>query len=280
MNESPPGAILITGASSGIGFALAREFLGRNHALIATARRIESIRSFEGPETLLLELDVSDPNSISSAVEQANAWRDGVGILINNAGWGLMGAMSEIEISKLRSLFEVNLFGALRMCQAVIPAMIEKSRGLIVNIGSISGLTTTPFAGSYCASKAALHAMSDALRIELAPFGIRVSTVQPGAIRSSFGQTAAESANLPGEDSPYTGIRDQIAARAMASQKDGMSAEVFARKLADEILSKQPPGIIRIGPLSRKLPLLGRLPLKIRDSILSRKFGLDQLREN
>lgn len=150
--------------------------------------------------------------------------------------------------------------------------MKEKGQGTIVNIGSVSGVLTTPFSGAYCASKAALHALSDALRMELAPFGINVITVQPGGVRSQFGQKAGQLVKrVLKEDSWYQPIRSFIEQRAAASQEKAMPAEVFARKLLDKILTDNPPPVVRLGSKSKLMPFLKwALPVKTVDKILSK----------
>jgi len=278
MSVSDPLPILITGASSGIGRALALEYRRRKFPVVATARHLASLKDLEDSDTLLLELDVTREASVEKAVEAAESWRGGIGTLINNAGWGLMGPLAELEIGAFRQLLETNLVGVLHVSQTVLKPMIERRQGMIVNIGSVSGLVTTPFAGAYCASKAALHALSEGMRMELAPFGIRVVEVQPGAVLSSFGSTASAATNLPPADSPYFPIRDRIADRAAASQRAGMPASEFAGELLDKLLEAKVPAVIRLAPLSRKLPLLGSLPAGLRDRIFSKRFGLDRLR--
>jgi len=278
MNRELSTPVLITGASSGIGRALAEEYLRRDIPVIATARKIEAIRDLEGPQCLIARLDVTDEASIISVHDQSHAWKGPVGVLINNAGWGLMGPVLEIDPEAFRAQMETNLIGVSRMIRVFAPEMIRKRQGLIVNIGSVSGLTATPFAGAYCASKAALHSLSDALRMEVAPFGIHVVTVQAGAVSSSFGSTATSQVALS-EGSPYAPFLDRIIKRAGASQEIAMPTGEFARIVVGKLLKQRPPAIIRLGPFSRKLVLLGRLPIPLRDRILRRMSGLDHDRE-
>lgn len=148
----------------------------------------------------------------------------------------------------------------------------------MVNIGSVSAVLVTPFAGAYCASKAAVHALSDALRLELAPFGVGVLEVQPGAIESSFGTQASRQAEqLIGEHSPWWPVRDGIRARAMASQDNPTPASHVARNVFAAVSGGKRPRVLRIGNGSRALPLLAALlPGALLDRILSRRFGLDR----
>ena len=147
----------------------------------------------------------------------------------------------------------------------------------MVNIGSVSGVLVTPFAGAYCASKAAVHALNDALRLELAPFGIEVMEVQPGAIASSFGANASrEMAAVVSEQSPWWPLRSFIQARAAASQDKPTPASDFARALLAAAQRSPRPRLVRIGNGSRALPLLSRwLPTGLLDRVLKKRFGLD-----
>lgn len=271
----PRGCVLVTGCSSGIGRALVEEFVRRGRRVVATARRIKSIADLEGPLCRLAPLDVTDPDQIEAAVALAEQSSNGLGILVNNAGWGLMGPTAELDAEDLRRQFETNVTGVTAMCRAAVPLMARRHAGVIANVGSVSGEATTPFAGAYCASKAALHALTDALRMELRLLGIAVVSIQPGAVASRFGQTASEGLERYAEpESLYQGFAEAIQRRARISQQGAMPAEVFAAKVADRLLRPSPPAVIRLGPMSTLLPLLGRLPTPLRDRILARRFGL------
>jgi NAD(P)-dependent dehydrogenase (short-subunit alcohol dehydrogenase family) len=271
--------VLITGCSSGIGLALAGEFAGRGCRIVATARKTEAIRSLESDTTAIMPLDITDRASIDRCVSSVMKQEGRIDILVNNAGYGLMGPIIETAPEEMRRQFETNVFGTLAMAQAVAPAMIERRSGRIVNISSVSGVLTSAFAGPYCASKAALNAVSDALRLELAPFGIRVITVQPGAIASNFGNRAAESlVKREGKPSPYEPIAGFVDGRAEYSQRNPTGSDYFARKMVKEVLAKNPSPLIRIGKESVKLPLVKwLLPVRLSDRIISKTFGLDRL---
>ena len=204
---------------------------------------------------------------------------DGVTVetLVNNAGYGAMGPLAELPLDELRLQFETNVFAPVAMIQAVVPGMAARGSGRIVNIGSVSGVLPTPFSGAYSASKAAVHALSDALRPELAPFGIQVVTVQPGAIRSQFGATASAGA-ASRKLSLYEPLAGAIRARSEASQEKPTPADVFARKLADAVLGDHPRPVVRIGRASSLLPFAKRwLPARLLDNALRRRFGLNRL---
>lgn len=277
------GSVLITGCSSGIGQALALEFRRRGLTVYATGRRLADLAGLRQAGIHTLSLDVCRPGDIEALPRWLAQRGAVVDLLINNAGYGQMGALSDLSSQALRDQFDTNVFGLLAVTQALLPAMIGRRQGRIVNLGSLSGILVTPFSGAYCASKSAVHALSDALRIELAPFGIRVITVQAGAVRSRFGDRAIASvgttADAIPERSPYRPVADAIIARAGVSQASGpTSADVFARRLADAVLVDRPAAVLRIGRGSRIVPLLQRwVPRRWMDVALSRRFGLTRL---
>jgi NAD(P)-dependent dehydrogenase (short-subunit alcohol dehydrogenase family) len=186
-----------------------------------------------------------------------------------------MGPVAELDPVALRRQFDTNVVGAMAVIRAVVPGMVRQGSGCIVNVGSVSGLLPTPFAGAYCASKAALHALTDALRLELAPFGIRVVSLQPGGVASRFGEAAG--AALGGDDaaSLYAPMRDAIRRRAATSQEGAMDAAAFARRVVDAVTARTPPAVLRVGTRSKQMPLLRwLLPVAVLDRILARRFGL------
>ena len=140
--------VLITGCSSGIGRALAREFAACGHRVVATARRLESIEDLGDDSIQILQLDVTDEHSVENAVKNAYALNGRIDIVVNNAGYALIGPVAEIELEDLRTQLETNVVGVVAMIRAVVPHMVERSGGRIVNIGSVSGVTATPFGGA------------------------------------------------------------------------------------------------------------------------------------
>lgn len=270
---------LITGCSTGIGHALALALAERGRDVLATARRLDSLDDLMARGVRTARLDVDDPASIAALLQQLADQDLQVGMLINNAGYGAMGPLAEMPASELERQFRTNVFSLMALTQAVIPGMAARRRGRIINLGSVSGVLTTPFAGAYCATKAAVHALSDALRMELAPFGIRVIVVQPGGIQSQFGATASAGVqSRQGSLSLYAPVADAIAARANASQEKATPVERFAADMADAILAEDPPAFIPLGHGSTLLPALQRwLPVRLRDRVLSGRFNLARL---
>jgi len=270
---------LITGCSSGIGRALADIFKNAGFTVLATARKAEDVNTLQAAGFKAVQLDVNDGPALVALGEEINQQYGGLDVLINNAGYGAMGPLLDGGVEAMQRQFETNVFAVVGVTRAMFP-VLRRSRGLVVNIGSVSGVLITPFAGAYCASKAAVHALSDALRMELSPFGIRVMEVQPGAIASSFAKNAGhEAEQLLNEQSPWWPLREGIRARAKASQDKPTPASEFAAGLLKAVQQDKPPRLVRLGNGSRALPLLANLlPKGLLEKGLMKRFGLSAKR--
>ncbi len=274
--------ILITGCSSGIGAALAGELHRRGHRVYATARRAETLAPLAEQGLATAALDVNDDASIAAAMAIVEEREGRLDMLVNNAGFSQVGAVIDLSREDLRSQYETNVIAPVAVTRAALPllraATAADGRAMVVNVGSIVGVFTTPFAGAYCSSKAAVHSLSDALRMELAPFGIQVVTVQPGGVRSAFGDHAEEAIRLP-DGSVYKPVERGIRARAQAGQQGATPTHEFVVPVVDKLLSASPPAIIRGGKNSTRLPLLKKLlPLRVFDRLMAKTFGLDRFR--
>lgn len=206
---SEPVVVLITGCSTGIGRATAERLARAGHTVYATARKLDSIADLEATGCRTLALDVTDEASMQAAVETVIAEQGAVGALVNNAGYSQSGAVETISPEDLRRQFETNVFGLVRMCQLVLPSMREKGRGRIVNISSMGANFTFPGGGAYHATKYAVEALSDALRFEVKGFGVEVTVIQPGLIRTEFAGSA--NAGIDHGDGPYSGFNATVA---------------------------------------------------------------------
>lgn len=266
---------LITGCSSGIGRAMADAFKSAGYDVWATARKPEDVMALNAAGFTGIELDVNDPTALERLVARLDQTNTALDVLINNAGYGGIGPLLDGGVEGLRRQFETNVFSIVGVTRALFPAL-RRSKGLLVNIGSVSGVLVTPFAGAYCASKAAVHAMNEALRLELAPFGIRVMEVQPGAIDTQFANNAKrEAEQVIHEDSPWWPLRDSIRARANASQNNPTPAAEFAQDVLKAVQQTKPPRLLRSGNGCRALPLMAwLLPKGLLDRVLSKRFGL------
>lgn len=269
--------VLITGCSSGIGHALAQAFIDNGDRVLATARDINSLSALSCEQ---FALDVNDAESIATVVAAIESKHGKIDVLVNNAGVANMGPIAGLPLESLRQQLETNTVAPIALAQACLPLLKQADAPMLVNIGSVSGILTTPFAGAYCASKAALHALSDALRMELAPLGIRVVTVQPGGVTSALGDNAsAEVDRWLKPDNLYWSLRDDIIGRAKAQQDGATDADEFAEEIVLKLTADEAEPIIRAGAKSKLLPALQRwLPTKQLDGLLSKKFGLNKLK--
>jgi NADP-dependent 3-hydroxy acid dehydrogenase YdfG len=231
MGDSPSKAVLVTGCSSGIGEATARRLAGHGWSVYASARRLESIEQLASAGCKLLRLDVTDEESMRTAVETVEREHGAVGVLVNNAGYSQGGPIEQVPLEAVRRQFETNVFGVIALTQMVLPAMRTQHWGKIVNVGSMGGRLTLPGGGLYHATKYSLEAISDALRFEVRGFGVDVVLVEPGLITTEFGKTAAGTVNeadAAGETSPD----DQAGEGQGESHHVGSPYKEFNTKLA------------------------------------------------
>jgi NAD(P)-dependent dehydrogenase (short-subunit alcohol dehydrogenase family) len=240
---------LITGCSTGLGRALAEAVIGTGHNAIVTARSVSGVADLAEttPERVLaVALDVTRPDQVVSAVQQAEKRFAGVDVLVNNAGYGYRGAVEEGDDADVRTLFETHFFGTVAMIKAVLPGMRGRRRGAIVNISSIGAQLTPVGSGYYSAAKAAIEGLSGALRGELAPLGISVTVVEPGAFRTDFaGRSLAQSANVIDDYAATAGQRRKER-DTMHGNQPGDPAKAGAAILA-AVESPEPPPFLLLG---------------------------------
>src|SRR3954452_14542796 len=220
-------AVLITGCSTGIGRATAEHLARSGHTVYASARRLDAIRDLEAHGCRLLELDVMDEDSMAGAVKRVEEAEGAVGVLVNNAGYSQSGAVESIPMDAVRKQFETNVFGLVRMCQLVLPAMRAQRWGRIINISSMGGRLVFPGGGYYHATKYAVEALSDALRFEVKGFGIDVVLIEPGLIRTEFG-TAAVGSLAEEADGPYAHCNIAVGATVGGAYDGGGMARLGA----------------------------------------------------
>lgn len=198
--------VLVTGCSTGIGRDICEIMSDMGYIVVATARNIDALRNISA--SLKLELDVTDRKSIDKAVDRIIQQFHKIDILVNNAGYSVRGAIEEVEIQEVRKIFDVNVFGIMNMVQAVLPKMRKEKYGKIVNIGSVSGKFTQAINGGYCASKHAVEAISDALRLELHQYNIQSTVIEPGPMQTNFFDTLSKTSDtlLEKRDSAYINL--------------------------------------------------------------------------
>src|SRR5829696_10126093 len=268
-----PRTVLITGCSTGIGRACAERLAHAGHTVYATARRLESIEDLQAAGCRTLALDVTDEASMKAAVETVEAERGAVGALVNNAGYSQSGAIETLSMDDLRRQFETNVFGLVRMCQLVLPGMRRAGFGRIVNMSSMGGNFTFPGGGAYHASKYAVEALSDALRFEVKGFGVGVTVIQPGAIRTQFASTVKE--KLPEGEGPYAAFNAEVGrTTADAYEKGplarlGGEADDVAKAVEKAITGARAPIRVRVTPSAHVLVTQRRLmPDRVWDRFL------------
>ncbi|WP_319460891.1 oxidoreductase [Micromonospora sp. RTP1Z1] len=237
--------VLITGTSSGIGRATVRRLARRPELTVyATARKVEAIADLADAGARLLPLDVTDEASMRAAVAAVEAEHGQVDVLINNAGYGEYGPIEEAPMDRVRAQFETNVFGLSRLTQLVLPGMRRAGRGRIVNVSSMGGRLVFPGGGYYHASKYAVEAISDALRQEVRPFGVDVTIVEPGLIRTGFGAVASSSLGAGADPAgPYrkmvTSV-DTVMAKSYRSRALSATPETVARVIERAVTARRP----------------------------------------
>src|ERR1700760_3311653 len=198
--------ILITGASAGMGKEFARELQKDGHIVYGAARRVEKMEDLKAEGVKILSMDVTDEASMTNGVNEILKNEGRIDVLINNAGFGSYGAIEDVSIADARYQLEVNVFGAARLMQLVIPSMREHHYGRIINISSIGGKLAMPFGGWYHASKFALEALSDSVRVEVKDFGIDVVVIEPGGVRSEWSDISMDSLEARSGHTVYSGM--------------------------------------------------------------------------
>ena len=275
MRSHISGVALITGCSSGIGKATARKLLAEGFTVFATARRLADISDLGALGARTLALDVTDEASMVSAVAAVEAEFGAVDVLVNNAGYGQYGAIESVSMDRIRTQFETNVFGMVRLTQLVLPKMRERRRGRIVNVGSMGGKLTFPGGGFYHSTKYALEAITDALRFELAGFGIAAILIEPGIIRSNFAERVSASSTPDDHTLPYVAFNAAVVSMT-ASAYDGPmarlggTAEDVANTIARAIMARKPRGRYTV---SFSAPLLIGLRRLMTDSVWDRFSG-------
>jgi NAD(P)-dependent dehydrogenase (short-subunit alcohol dehydrogenase family) len=250
-------AVLVTGCSSGIGRATARRLALRSTwTVYATARKVNDIRDLEADGCRLLSLDVTDEASMSTAVSAIEREHGAVSVLVNNAGYSQSGAVEAIPIDRIRAQFETNVFGLIRLSQLVLPGMRRVRSGRLIHLSSMGGKIVFPGGGAYHATKHAVEALGDAMRFELSGFGIKVILIEPGLIRTNFGQ-AATTAMRPVPGDVYAAFHAEVARLTMEAAEKGRSGalagtpEDVARVIEKAIRAANPRARYTVSPSAK-----------------------------
>lgn len=266
--------VLITGCSTGVGRDLAGRLAGSGYTVVATARKPEAIADL--PVALRLALDVTDQRSVDEAVAAVIARFGRIDVLVNNAGYSIRSAVEELDEASAKAMFDANVWGLVRMTKAVLPLMRERKAGRIVHVGSVVGKFTWPINGAYSASKHAVEALSDAMRLELKSFGIPVVLVEPGTIDSAFMRSSEEKSadRYSDKNSPYAGLYDRFRTMMADPARRGAPVEAVNRVIIEAIEAKKPKAryLAAVSPLYRAIL---RMNDKARDRLIAKAFGIN-----
>jgi short-subunit dehydrogenase len=250
---------LVTGASSGIGRETARRLAQKGFQVIALARRKERLAELakENQNIVPRPVDLSDPRELEEFCHEISILSEPISVLINSAGFSLRGAVEDVSLTSIRRLFEVNLFALIRITQACLPGMRHLRKGTIVNLSSIVGKFPFPTSGPYSATKHAVESISDALRMEVRPFGIRVVTIRPGVIATEFNEVANKLTGdlLSRTDPDYKPVYQAYGA-AMGKLFSNISIpgpDLIADLILEAVLSDSPKAVYSAGPLVEEI---------------------------
>src|SRR5882757_3289197 len=262
--------VLVTGASSGIGLACATHLAGRGYRVYGTSRRPGGGQ--EGGVAMLVA-DVTDDHSVQQAVAAVLEREGRLDIVVNNAGMGIAGPVENTSIEQAKRQLEVNFFGAFRVCRAVLPALRSQRGGYIVNIGSIGGLIAIPYQAMYSASKFALEGLSESLRMEVRPFGVKVVIIEPGDHKTAITENRTE---MSGGTDAYSQSFQAALARTAHDEQSGPGPEQVARLLYRIVNTRNPRLRYTIGPATQRAVVwLKRfLPYSITEYSIRSYFGL------
>ncbi len=283
--ETTQGTALVTGASSGIGRETAIKLAKEGFQVIAVARRSERLAELANKTRNIIPrpVDLSDALALENFCHEISGLPEPVSVLINSAGYSIRGAIEDVSLSAMRRLFEVNLFALIRVTQACLPGMRRLRKGMIVNLSSIAGKFPFPTSGVYSATKHAVEAISDALRMEVRPFGIRVVTIRPGVIATEFNEVANQlTGDLLSRTNPdYRPVYQAygIGMGKLFSNVSIPGPELIAGIILEAVLSDSPKAVYSAGPFVKEiLEPRTRMGDDAFDLFMTEKTGLKDLK--
>ena len=264
----PDRTVLITGASSGIGKATAHLLLNQGWKVIAAARTTESMSDLRESGAEVLPLDISDIRSRQRLVTQIHQKFGALDALVNNAGFGEVGPIETMPIQTAQNLFDVNVFGLIGLTQLLLPDMRKRGKGTVINLSSIAGRFVTPGAGWYGASKFAVEALSDALRLELHQFGIKVVIIEPGLIATHFETVAGQSMADAQRDPAWAPMMKKVEENWQKGFERASPADVVAETIQKALNARTPKARYRCGHRAESVVIQRLLPTNLWDAIL------------
>jgi NAD(P)-dependent dehydrogenase (short-subunit alcohol dehydrogenase family) len=269
-----PKVAIVTGASSGIGAAVARRLHAQGHTVYAVARRVELMAPLAEEGIVPVRLDITDDVALAALVSRVIAETGRIDVLVNNAGYGALGAIEDVPLAEARRQFDVNVFGLARLTQLVLPHMRAQRGGRIINMSSMGGKIHVPLGGWYHATKFAVEGFSDALRLEVAPFGIHVVVIEPGAIDTEWHGVAADNLMSTSGVGAYADQASAVA-KILAAGGLGSSPEVIAKAVDRAVRARRPRSRYAVGLGAKPIMLARRvLPDKVFDRLVRFAFGV------
>ena len=265
--------ILITGASSGIGYDAALILAGQGHRVYGAARRVELLEKLRDKGVIPIKMDVTDEQSMADGIKSIIDAEGRIDVLVNNAGYGYMGAIENVTITEAKRQLEVNVFGLARLTQLVLPYMRKQHSGRIINTSSVAGKAVIPFGGWYNVSKYSVEALSDALRIEVKPFGIKVVLIEPGGIKTDWGIIAADNLEASSQGTAYqeSGLKMARLLKYGYTSKWLSNPMKVAKAISRAVNSKRPRIRYRLGAGSGLIVIFHTLlPARWWDNVTSR----------
>lgn len=265
--------ILITGASSGIGFACATDLAAQGHQVYGTSRQTFHTATTFTP----LNMDVTQEASVDAAIQKIMEHEGQLDCVLNNSGKGFGGAVEDTTLEEAQSLFDVNFFGVVRVCRAVLPIMRKQRAGLIINMSSIGGLMGLPYQAPYSASKYAVEGFTESLRLELTGSGIHVVLVEPGDVSTAFTANRLHAAAATGPDSPYATRYRQALMKIETDERHGFSPEKVACTVVKIVAARKPAMRYLIGPFPQRLAARIKpfLPSRLFERLLLAYYNLE-----
>lgn len=237
---------IVTGSSSGIGFSTAIMLARSNFYTYASMRNIskaDTIKEVAKKENLplqVIQLDVTDDRSVKDAVNKVLDEKKTIDVLINNAGYGLIGCVEDISIEEVKAQFETNLFGVIRVTQAVLPAMRKQKNGVIINVSSIAGRVAFPISNAYASTKFALEGLSESMRYEVEQFGIKVVLVEPGVITTNFVSAMVMPKKVLAQNSPYAQFMQKVNEGFKLKRENATDSEEVAKVILKAVTAENP----------------------------------------
>jgi short-subunit dehydrogenase len=278
MSKRQGRTVLITGASSGIGRATALFLAAKGYSVIGTSRslgRLESLQieaGNQGTSVTCVELDINSDKAVDAVLPRLIEEHGVIDVLVNNAGYAVLGPVEHTSMADLKSEFETNFFAVVRLIKAVLPGMIREGRGTIVNVGSVLGRLGTPFNSAYVSSKFAVEGLSESLRVELWPLGVRVAVVEPGAVRTNFHRNQVVSEGVGADRTAYSPFVDRFKTRHARFEKLAADPVKVSKVIHKIIRARRRPALRHpVGPDAR-LGMLGArlMPERLFQMLLSR----------